>query len=705
MPVPSIFYLLVADEPSQADEGSEYDSPLAAPPRPTSPFLARYTQSLLRQTLQLMGCKPRQSDKAAQKVFLIVQQRAALPPGEALSLAGRLHTAAGGHAGVTISRLEFDQLVMDCLAAANKAQMQPEQRDVQQELGRQALPAIMEQPQHGQAAAAAVPSAAAAAAATAAAAVDDFRIACTLREQRTSVAVLLCGTSGTGKSTLAALLAARLGISTVVSTDSIRHMMRSFSSESEDPLLWASTYEAGAHLQAARGAALAQAAAQLARAPSQRQQQQQGGEQQQQVPEAGPPSQVPYLQLLAGGAAASASDPRKAAILGYKAQSARVLEHVDRLLTGCEARRQSIVVEGVHLSLSMVVRMMQRHPSVVPFLVHISNDAKHMERFAVRSKVMTLRPDGNRYVKYFRNIRAIQDYLVKSADKHAIPKVDNTNVDRSVATIHTTVLGCLRRAARGESMLAGTSLSCKLVLEEYLRCQSATWSSSDMLDLIRRKSAAGHPPSPSEAASSTREATTPRGTGSQVAAEEQLWLGSWQGATAPAARRGMAHDEGDHRSFFGSDSQSSSGTPSGTTSCSCSDTSSGSEYGEEEQEEPKAAAHVYSNGSFPGSRGAGTQPCESPGRGSGSNSLLAGAQQQGGTDVLGSQDLPPRRPRHRERRHWRGQRYSGSPSEEIPSGLGRQVLRRRSEVGSVLEPEPHSDTEDVELASAVLVPQ
>lgn len=40
--------------------------------------------------------------------------------------------------------------------------------------------------------------------------------------------------------------------------------------------------------------------------------------------------------------------------------------------------------------------MMQRHPSVVPFLVHISNEAKHMERFAVRSKVMTLRPDGER---------------------------------------------------------------------------------------------------------------------------------------------------------------------------------------------------------------------------------------------------------------------------------------------------------------------
>jgi hypothetical protein len=156
-----------------------------------------------------------------------------------------------------------------------------------------------------------------------------------------------------------------------------------------------------------------------------------------------------------------------------------VLEHIDRLLTGCEARRQSLVVEGVHLSLSMVVRLMQRHPSVVPFLVHISNEAKHIERFAVRSKVMTLRPDGepgwnllpagrlrelidsalskngvlwfwqilvrmlfccvtsgpaflvlrafhirhagNRYVKYFRNIRAIQDYLVKSGELMCTP--------------------------------------------------------------------------------------------------------------------------------------------------------------------------------------------------------------------------------------------------------------------------------------------
>ncbi len=68
-------------------------------------------------------------------------------------------------------------------------------------------------------------------------------LCCSVRERRRSVTVLLAGTSGTGKSTLAGLLAARLGISTIVSTDSVRHMLRSFTPAEACPLLWASTYE------------------------------------------------------------------------------------------------------------------------------------------------------------------------------------------------------------------------------------------------------------------------------------------------------------------------------------------------------------------------------------------------------------------------------------------------------------------------------
>ncbi len=71
----------------------------------------------------------------------------------------------------------------------------------------------------------------------------------------------------------------------------------------------------------------------------------------------------------------------------------------------------------------------------------------------VRAKYMALEPSKNRYVKYMRAIRAIQEYLVARAQRHAVPSVNNTNVDRSVATIHATVIGCLRRQARVSLLL------------------------------------------------------------------------------------------------------------------------------------------------------------------------------------------------------------------------------------------------------------
>jgi 2-phosphoglycerate kinase len=37
----------------------------------------------------------------------------------------------------------------------------------------------------------------------------------------------------------------RLGITTILSTDNIRNVLRSFISETENPILWASSYHAG----------------------------------------------------------------------------------------------------------------------------------------------------------------------------------------------------------------------------------------------------------------------------------------------------------------------------------------------------------------------------------------------------------------------------------------------------------------------------
>lgn len=51
---------------------------------------------------------------------------------------------------------------------------------------------------------------------------------------------------------------------------------------------------------------------------------------------------------------------------------------------------------GVHLNISTVAKLMARHPSVVPFLVFIPSESRHVERMAVRAKYMTLDPNKNR---------------------------------------------------------------------------------------------------------------------------------------------------------------------------------------------------------------------------------------------------------------------------------------------------------------------
>lgn len=136
---------------------------------------------------------------------------------------------------------------------------------------------------------------------------------------------------------------------------------------------------------------------------------------------------------------------------------------------------------------------MKRHPSIIPFVIYIASEGKHLERFAVRAKYMTLDPAKNKYVKYIRNIRTIQDYLCKRADKHLVPKVNNTNVDRSVAAIHATVFSCLRRRSTGEQLYDQTTNTVSVVEEEYRnQCVANSVSSKGMFQLIQRQGSQRH---------------------------------------------------------------------------------------------------------------------------------------------------------------------------------------------------------------------
>eukprot|EP01111_Echinosteliopsis_oligospora_P018406 TRINITY_DN8429_c0_g1_i1.p1 TRINITY_DN8429_c0_g1~~TRINITY_DN8429_c0_g1_i1.p1 ORF type:complete len:623 (+),score=151.95 TRINITY_DN8429_c0_g1_i1:101-1969(+) len=263
--------------------------------------------------------------------------------------------------------------------------------------------------------------------------VADFPIACAAQDRKYSFTILLGGTSGCGKSTLSALLATRIGFSSVISTDNIRQLMRKFISRAEAPILWASTYHAG--------------------------------------------------EILDGDSALSHKDR---ILKGYEAQNEMIFSKLDALISTYEARSESLIIEGVHLDTRLIMRLVRGHPTCIPFLMYISNEAKHRERFAIRSKYMTLDPHQNKYTKYFKNIRIINDHLCNGADVKLIPQIDNTNMDRSLATIHATIFNCLRRHVLNNEQYYNSEEDKMLVVhEEFEDIKHALWSSKGMLRVIR----------------------------------------------------------------------------------------------------------------------------------------------------------------------------------------------------------------------------
>jgi len=216
------------------------------------------------------------------------------------------------------------------------------------------------------------------------------------QEPERPVILLLGGTTGAGKTSLALEVARRLGIRRVLSTDSIRQVMRLMLSPELMPALHASSFDA--HLR---------------------------------------------MNL-----AADAEDP---VIEGFLAQAAVVTVGVRAMIERAIKENTSLVLDGVALVpglIDLIAYSEQAH--VIPLVVATLDEVAFAGRFESRGDRQQLR-GTHRYLQHLESILRIQDYYLELADRQGVPIVDNVSAEASVQLVIRHVSETLRK--QGEHAL------------------------------------------------------------------------------------------------------------------------------------------------------------------------------------------------------------------------------------------------------------
>jgi len=212
-----------------------------------------------------------------------------------------------------------------------------------------------------------------------------------LRGKDIPIVLLIGGTTGTGKSTVATQVAHRFGITRVTSTDTIRQVMRAFFSEELLPVLHHSSFDAGSSVGA-------------------------------------PADTAASLELL-----------------GFSEQARQVCVGTQAVIDRAERERISTVVEGVHVLPGLLHHLDAPRCAIVEAVMAVRNEDEHRSHFAMRNtQTAGLRPSEH-YLRHFDEIRHIQDFIVAQAYRQGVPVIENTLVDTTVQQLVDHTLDVIER--------------------------------------------------------------------------------------------------------------------------------------------------------------------------------------------------------------------------------------------------------------------
>jgi 2-phosphoglycerate kinase len=215
--------------------------------------------------------------------------------------------------------------------------------------------------------------------------------------------ILIGGSTGVGKSTIATQLAARLGIVRVVATDAIREVMRSMLSPQIMPTLHTSSFQAD----------------QALREPG------------------------------------KSADPL---LLGFREQTAAVAVGINALIDRAAVEGTSIVIEGAHIVPGFLdLESHQDRILAVPFVLGVEDEGRHLTHFATREGAVASRP-AQRYVAGFENIRRIQKYVKSQALSHGVPVLPNYSFDQAIAAVMDLIMERATQRAAEIRVAAGAHI-------------------------------------------------------------------------------------------------------------------------------------------------------------------------------------------------------------------------------------------------------
>lgn len=223
---------------------------------------------------------------------------------------------------------------------------------------------------------------------------DNYRSWQRAQDRPIPLIVLIGGTTGVGKSTVATTIAARLGIVRIVSTDAIREVMRGIFTEEMMPSLHTSSFD------------------------------------------------VPRVLAAVPGA-----DP---VIAGFRQQVQAVSVGVNQVIRRAVLEGTDVIVEGAHL-VPGAVRLPTRDQAVVAqMVIAIDDEQVHRSHFVARAQDVRGRaesdsgqqgePSSNRYLDRLPAIRTVQGYLRALSAEHGVAVVPSYSLDATVSRVMELVV-------------------------------------------------------------------------------------------------------------------------------------------------------------------------------------------------------------------------------------------------------------------------